>query len=157
MRIIRHQQSGFTLIELTIVLVILGVLASLAYPAYANMVRRAKYAEVKQQMSSIGKELKLYQVEHGTFPPDVGRNRPPLGVVNWPTTVPYNSDYDYDHWRVGNGECYVQVGYSGESGIRAYPVHQKNAPNLGFEEFDDNLVLGVAIYACGLGGNGPVN
>jgi Tfp pilus assembly protein PilE len=148
-------QAGFTLIELIVIILTLGVLVALALPAYANMIRRARYAEARQHMGAISKDLQIYHIEEGTYPADVHGNRQPEGVENWPKSVPYDSYYDYDHWRVGNNQCYVQIGFAGESGQRAYPVHKLNAPPPGFKEFGDNLVLGVALYNCAAG-NGPI-
>jgi general secretion pathway protein G/type IV pilus assembly protein PilA len=146
-----NTQAGFTLIELMVVVFIMGVLAALALPAYASMVRRARYAEARHQMGAIAKDIQVYQMEKGQFPPDVNGNIKPEGVENWPQQIPYDSYYDYDHWGVGNNQCYVQIGYAGESGKRVYPLHKLNAPPPGFEEFGDNLVLGVALYECGRG------
>lgn len=152
----RRDNAGLTLIELIIVVFILGILAAIAYPAYASMTRRANYAEAKQQMGSLGKELQLHYVEYSTYPPDVNANTKPAAIVNWPTKVPFNSMYDYDHWRIGDGQCYVQIGFWGESGQRAYPVHRLNSHPHGFEEFGDNLVLGVAVYPCQSADAGPI-
>jgi type II secretion system protein G len=146
-----NTQAGFTLIELMVVVVVLGVLAALALPAYANMVRRARYAEARHQMGAIAKDIQVYHVENGQYPADVKGNIKPQGIDNWPEQVPYDTYYDYDHWGVGNNQCYVQVGYVGESGQRAYPVHKLNSPPPGFQEFGDNLVLGVALYDCDRG------
>ncbi|NER84553.1 MAG: type II secretion system protein [Leptolyngbya sp. SIO1D8] len=144
----RKTQAGFTLIEVTVVLIIVGILAALAFPAYAAMVRRARYAEAKQQMGVIAREVEIYRVEKGHYPPDVNRNVQPEGVENWPKEVPYDSFYDYDHWGVGDNQCYVQIAYAGESQTRAYQIHSLNKKPPGFKEFDDNLVLGVALYDC---------
>lgn len=143
-------QRGFTLIELLIIVTIIGTLAALAIPAYSSMVRRARYAEAKQQMGIISKEVQLYRAEQGQYPPDTGPRKQPKGVQNWPDRedIPYGSYYDYDHWGVGDRQCYVQIGYAGENAARTYPVHKLNTKPPGFEEFGDNLVLGVALYPC---------
>lgn len=46
MNLIGKQQSGFTLIELMIAVMIMAVLASVAYPAYTDQVRKSKRAEL---------------------------------------------------------------------------------------------------------------
>ncbi|RZM74885.1 type II secretion system protein [Leptolyngbya iicbica] len=143
-----QNQSGFTLIELLVVIVILGVLAALAYPAYSSMVRRARYAEVKQQMGVMAREVQAYLLENGKYPPDTNAGARPNGIVNWPETPPMNGEYDYDHWGVGGGKCYVQIGFNGEDGQRNYQVHQVNAEPQSFLAFEDDLVLGVDLYDC---------
>ena len=145
---LENQQSGFTLIELLVVIVILGVLAAFAYPAYASMVRRARYAEVKQQMGAMAKEIQVYLLENGKYPADANPGAKPDWMVNWPTDTPLNGTYDYDHWGVGGGKCYVQIGFNGEDGQRDYTVHQVNADPQKFQEFGDDLVLGVDLYDC---------
>lgn len=145
---LKNQQSGFTLIELLVVVIILGVLATLAYPAYSTMVRRSRYAEVKQQMGAMSKEIQIYLLEKGTYPADTNPGNKPEWMVNWPTDVPLNGVYDYDHWGVGGGKCYVQIGFNGDDGQRNYDVHKVNAEPQTFEEFEDDLVLGVDLYDC---------
>lgn len=67
------QQKGFTLIELMIVIVILGILAATAVPAYRTYVQRAKGTEAKVMMKQILEAQIMYLFENYTFfPPAPG-------------------------------------------------------------------------------------
>ncbi len=48
-----NKQSGFTLIELMIVIAIIGILASVALPAYSQYTKKAKFSEVILAGSSV--------------------------------------------------------------------------------------------------------
>ena len=60
--------SGFTLIELMIVVAIIGILAAVAIPQYQNYVARAQVAEGLALASGVKTALTLYYQETGGFP-----------------------------------------------------------------------------------------
>ena len=59
---------GFTLVELMITIVIVGVLASVAIPLYQANVKRAKGAEADATMGSIRTALRVYYAENTAYP-----------------------------------------------------------------------------------------
>jgi type IV pilus assembly protein PilA len=60
--------KGFTLIELMIVIVIIGVLAAIAIPAYQNYTTRAQVSEALNMASAFKSELMAYYGESGNCP-----------------------------------------------------------------------------------------
>jgi general secretion pathway protein G len=62
------KQTGFTLIELMVVLVILGVLAALIVPKVMDRPDEARVMAAKQDIAAIGQALKLYRLDNMRYP-----------------------------------------------------------------------------------------
>jgi len=62
------RSSGFSLVELMIVIVIIGVLAAVAVPVYSNNVTKAKRAEADAALGSIRTQLDIFKAEFGRYP-----------------------------------------------------------------------------------------
>lgn len=64
-RRLKNTEEGFSLVELVIVLVIIGILAAIAVPIYANQQREAKLAVLKADISSTSTRLSQWQNNNG--------------------------------------------------------------------------------------------
>lgn len=62
-----HQQ-GFSLIEIMVVVVIMGVLAALVVPNVMDRPDQARTIAAKQDIGAIMQALKLYRLDHGRYP-----------------------------------------------------------------------------------------
>ena len=68
MRKERCNEKGFTLIELMVVIVILGILAGLIVPRIMGRPDEARQAKARIQIESLETALKLYKLDNGNYP-----------------------------------------------------------------------------------------
>ena len=95
-------QSGFTLMELLVVLAILGLLMGLVGPRVLNQLGGAKTDTAALQIKDLEQSLEMYKLDVGRFPTtDQGLDalmQAPAGVVGW--NGPYlKSEVPVDPWR----------------------------------------------------------
>ena len=63
-------QEGFTLVEILIVVVIVGILAAIAIPTYFNYVEKAYASDAQTQIKTLLEECKIWKTTHEDFPSD---------------------------------------------------------------------------------------
>ncbi|MCW3479879.1 type II secretion system major pseudopilin GspG [Neisseriaceae bacterium JH1-16] len=91
MKPIRHAaQRGFTLIEIMVVIVILGVLAALIVPKVMGRPDEARIVAAKQDIGAISQALKLYRLDNTRYPTSEQGLK---ALVQKPTTGPETKNW----------------------------------------------------------------
>jgi len=116
------RQGGFTLIEIMVVVVILGILAAIVAPNVINRIDDASINRAKQDIRGIESALKLYYMDNSRYPTtDQGlealTTRPnDPSLRNW--RGPYLDKLPRDPWN--NTYRYLYPGRNGEFDVFTY-------------------------------------
>ena len=85
-----NQKRGFTLIEMLVVVLIIGILAAIALPQYQKAVIKSRFAEAFVMLRNIGEAVKLCELERGSSGTELEDCHEPS---NLPVAFPEDSVY----------------------------------------------------------------
>lgn len=112
----RARQHGFSLIEIMVVVVIIGILAVLIVPRVVGRSDDARIAAAKHDVAALMQSLKLYRLDNGRYPTNeqglqalVAKPQSSPVPTNW---RPYLDKLPKDPW--GNSYQYLNPGVHGE-------------------------------------------
>jgi type II secretion system protein G len=117
------KQSGFTIVELLIVIVIIGILAAITIVAYNGIQQRARDSARTSDIAGVQKALELYRADNGIYPSvgsdNVGYNLSTLSTALVPkyiSTIPNDPNtslmnYQYVRGAATSGSYGIRISY----------------------------------------------
>lgn len=131
------KQNGFTLLELMVVVVIIGVLGALIVPQFMDRPDQARTTAAKTDIGTIMQALKMYKLDNHRYPT---AEQGLLALQQRPTTGPtpanwkqYLDKLPNDPW--GNPYQYLNPGIKGEVDVVSFGADAKS----GGEGFDADI------------------
>ncbi len=104
----RHtSKKGLTIIELVVVVTIIGLIASIAIPAYTQSRQNSIAARTANDFRKFAEQFNYYNLDTGTWPDDGYPTTVPSGMENflsdsvWPHETPIGGYWDYDNGGFG--------------------------------------------------------
>lgn len=113
--------GGFTLLELLVVMVIIGMLAAYVGPRFFSQIGKSEVKVTRAQIDALEKALDQYRLDTGRYPTSeqglAALDAQPAGVTRW--SGPYlKKAVPTDPW--GNPYVYRQPGEHGEYDLMSY-------------------------------------
>ncbi len=112
---LNRARQAFTLIELLLVLVILGILAAIVVPKFSGRTEQARITAAQTQISSFSTALDAFEVDNGYYPKGgnglMDLTQQPRDAKNW--KGPYLKEIPKDPW--GNEYIYESPGKNNSS------------------------------------------
>ena len=122
MTVTAKQQAGFTLIEIMVVVVIIGILAALVVPKVMGRPDQAKVTVARGDLKAIASALEMYRLDNRRYPDtqlglEALVQRPTSGADNW-NAEGYLPKVPVDPW--GNPYLYLAPGSKGAYDLWSY-------------------------------------
>jgi general secretion pathway protein G len=136
----RRRQAGFTLVEVMVVVVILGILAAIIVPKIMSRPEQARLVKAKQDILAIQSALDLYKLDSGVYPStDQGLQ----ALVTKPSSTPVPQNWKSDGYlqRLPTdpwGEAYQYTNENDKLRIFSYgPKGKEGGSEIGNWNMDD--------------------
>lgn len=127
-----NEREGFTIVELLVVIVVIGILAAITIVAYSGISNRAKVSALQSDLSNGSNQLKLFQVDNSNYPATISTNCVTQSDTTTNKCIKASSGNTYSDYQTDNTSnpqsfCLTSTNSSGVS----YRTTDNSTPTIG--------------------------
>ena len=127
-------KSGFTIVELLVVIVVIGILAAITIVSYTGITGRAAQASLQSDLSNASQQLKIYQVTNGTYPT----------AIDCSSTPAANSIC----LKSSGSNAYSSIKVNNNTNPQTFCLSVNNGSNKYFTTDSANPITGTCVSSC---------
>jgi type IV pilus assembly protein PilA len=155
----KQDDKGFTLVELLVVIIIIGILAAIALPNFLNQGAKAKQTEAKQNVGLINRTQTAFRTENPTFATSFDQLA--VGTLSGAANSATTTNYSYD--LQGAADFGTIVATATDTALKGYAGGTSRSENPNSESIIasvlcEALAVGIAtpgLPVAGSGGGAP--
>ena len=155
----KRNSTGFTIVELLIVIVVIGILATITIVAYGNIQSKAKFNKINAELITMRKLINMYKAENGTYPPTAatfryqrvdGNSFIPGVVPAYANVLPKVTETPYG----GNtNDTYIYSSNTNATGYVVQRLYQTEVPASEWSHVPVSMKQGAYLDRYGYGDN----
>jgi len=146
--------SGFTIVELLVVIVVIGILAAITIVSYTGISSKATVASLVSDLDNAKKQLNLYYVDHGFYPTDLDANKCPRDSTPTADTrycLKLSTGNTFTYSTLGVATSPDGFGLKAANGTTNYTITNNSAPvvmsTLAVTDSANWLAIGTQVWA----------
>ena len=154
----KSTKSGFTIVELLVVIVVIGILAAITIVSYTGISSKAIVASLTSDLDNASKQMKLYYIDHGNYPVTLNSSNCPTDPADTKYCLKPSSDTTFTYSTLGvatnpqsfalqatkSGTSYIIANNTTPAQISANPTNL-NCPS-GFIPVPGSITYGTADF-----------
>jgi prepilin-type N-terminal cleavage/methylation domain-containing protein len=148
---IYKKANGFSIVELLVVIVIIGILAAITFMSYSGIVKQVAINTLKNDLGSAAIQLEKYSANNGAYPTDVS-------AINNNSGLEASSDTTYQYTYTNSTNYYCLTASNKSAKLSYYISSDNKVPQKGAcsgqTDYTASSSYTVQIYAWGGGGGG---